>query len=215
MSIFVRGAACGPQCQSGHKFKIQNYRFGSRLAKCPHERTRVSGPSRGEAAARTAFARPKFMIQNSIFKISCSTEPRGSPAAERTGLRRRGAALRQGAAAGCWSLRVTDLFTTTGGGWLLRLLVKLQIKDDSLRFTSYADSISGRNLRSTRARRGAADRYSERNKKAKEPNSPNRPRKNRPGRAACVKHAGVPVESQRSPQAVKRQVTPRRYRCRP
>ena len=36
------------------------------------------------------------MIQNSIFKISCGIKPRGLPAAERTGLRRRGAAFRRG-----------------------------------------------------------------------------------------------------------------------
>jgi len=40
------------------------------------------------------------MIQNSRL-ISCGTNPRGKPAAERTGLRREGAALRPGAAAGC------------------------------------------------------------------------------------------------------------------
>ena len=61
----------------------------------------VSGCSlRGHACSATNCGY-KFMIQNSIFKISRGIKPRSLPAAERTGLRRGGAALRQGAAAGC------------------------------------------------------------------------------------------------------------------
>ena len=96
-----------------------------RVAACeaPVRADARSGPSRGEAAARCGPIRNrKFSIQDSKLDglpglaRACSrfgTQPaacrcltalipaRAKPAAERTGLRRRGAALRPGAAAGC------------------------------------------------------------------------------------------------------------------
>ena len=57
-------------------------------------------------ATAVPYRNRKFKIQNSIFKISRGMDStQGKPAAERTGLRPEGAALRPGAAAGCRSLR--------------------------------------------------------------------------------------------------------------
>ena len=79
-------------CRSTHSGRgLRKARTSGRLSGCE------SGPSRGEAAARCALAgaNSKFTATRRI------DSARGEPAAERTGLRRRGAALRPGAAAGC------------------------------------------------------------------------------------------------------------------
>ena len=46
-----------------------NIKFGLQPAERTHVRVRTAGLRRRKAAARTAFSRPKFMIQNSRFKI--------------------------------------------------------------------------------------------------------------------------------------------------
>ena len=97
---------CGPH--GLFKTEIQNSGRGLRRTGTSGLADARSGPSRGEAAARCAL---RAQIQNSRFKITRSVHAwqirmPGKPAAERTGLRRRGAALRQGgAAAGCRSCR--------------------------------------------------------------------------------------------------------------
>ena len=65
--------------------------YSGRSLRGAQVRVRAAGLRHREAAARRPL-RGRFQLQN-------------TPAAERTGLRRRGAALRPGAAAGCRSLR--------------------------------------------------------------------------------------------------------------
>jgi len=102
----LRAAAASLKPQI-HNSKFRITKSGSNLRRAVRSGPagREGGPPPPQAAARSAFSRPKFMIQNSRFKISCGTNPRGMPAAERMGLRRGGAALRLRAAAGCQSLR--------------------------------------------------------------------------------------------------------------
>ena len=106
------GRSCGPLRPCGHKFRIQYSKFRMMNSGRSLRNARKFGYElRASAAGRLRHAVPllaQFMIQNSklpeasmLDRFECPSKP----AAERRCLRRRGAALRPGAAAGCRSLR--------------------------------------------------------------------------------------------------------------
>ena len=111
-----RAAACGVRAGSGASCRLLWDPAGTAKKKDIKiilnsgrslRRNRSSGRRSGRemrafAGAKLRPAAPvRAQIQHSIFKISYSIESYDEPAAERTGVRRGGAALRPGAAAGC------------------------------------------------------------------------------------------------------------------
>jgi len=65
------------------------FTLGTQPAEGTHVRARTAGLRCREAAARTAFSRPKFKIQDSKFKISCCLEPDSQPRSRAVGLHER------------------------------------------------------------------------------------------------------------------------------
>ncbi len=109
-----QGSAAGCGTRSGCKFKIPDSKLRNRGAACGGIARSSPAGRELRASAAPGCAPLRFLlepqIQHSRFKMNRSADAcgidffRGSLAAERTGLRREGAALRRGAAAGCRSL---------------------------------------------------------------------------------------------------------------